>query len=37
MKNVQTVPVEKLADALPYPPRVAKAPIADFYKKYGII
>ena len=36
MEKAREVPIERLADALPNPPRNAKGNIEDFYKFYGI-
>lgn len=36
MEKAKDTPVEKLADALPNPPRIAEGDIEDFYKFYGI-
>lgn len=36
LEKVRDVPVEKVADALPNPPRTGEAAIEDFYDLYGI-
>ena len=36
MEKVKDAPTERLADALPNPPRTAKGDIKDFYEFYGI-
>lgn len=36
LKRAEETPIERLADALPNPPRTAEANIQDFYELYGI-
>lgn len=36
LENAKKVPLDRLADALPFPPRTAEADIQDFYDFYGI-
>ena len=36
LEKAKTVPLDRLADALPYPPRTAEGNIQDFYAFYGI-
>jgi hypothetical protein len=36
LEKAKTVPLDRLADALPMPPKTAEGPIEDFYTLYGI-